>query len=207
MDEDYPKTLLEMEHRFATEDACREYLTKLRWPTGFVCPACQGKGGSTTPLDMPRLSAPVHGDRRHYSRGNSPAATSLVSCGVAAYEPEVRCQCVGRTARSGSGQLRNGLELASQTAPGHGATGKGSSQGHRRSRRSFRGWGECGHWARWNRENAGCHRSRRRRQGYRSNPLGTSARRLEPQLAWVYPTIGRLWKHASHGRLGSISGP
>lgn len=45
MDEDYPKTLLEMERRFATEDACREYLTELRWPTGFVCPECQGKGG------------------------------------------------------------------------------------------------------------------------------------------------------------------
>jgi len=45
MDEDYPKTLLEMENRFATEDACREYLTKLRWPTGFICPACQGNVG------------------------------------------------------------------------------------------------------------------------------------------------------------------
>ena len=45
MDEDYPKTLLEMERKFATEDACREYLTKLRWPTGFICPACQGKVG------------------------------------------------------------------------------------------------------------------------------------------------------------------
>ncbi len=34
-----------MEQRFATEDACREYLTRLRWPTGFICPACQGKIG------------------------------------------------------------------------------------------------------------------------------------------------------------------
>jgi transposase-like protein len=40
-EEDYPKTLLEMEARFATEEACREYLTKLRWPKGFICPACQ----------------------------------------------------------------------------------------------------------------------------------------------------------------------
>jgi len=45
VDEDYPKTLLEMERRFATEDACREYLTRLRWRTGFICPACQGKVG------------------------------------------------------------------------------------------------------------------------------------------------------------------
>src|SRR5260221_1737874 len=45
MAEDYPKTMLEMEQTFATEDACREYLTQLRWPTGFVCPACQCKVG------------------------------------------------------------------------------------------------------------------------------------------------------------------
>lgn len=34
-----------MERRFATEDACREYLTKLRWGDGFLCPACEGKVG------------------------------------------------------------------------------------------------------------------------------------------------------------------
>ena len=45
MDEDYPKTLLEMERRFSSEDTCRDYLTKLRWPSGFICPVCQGKVG------------------------------------------------------------------------------------------------------------------------------------------------------------------
>lgn len=45
MDEDYPKHMLEMEQRFGTEDACRQYLIQLRWPNGFVCPACQGKAG------------------------------------------------------------------------------------------------------------------------------------------------------------------
>jgi transposase-like protein len=40
MVEDYPKTILEMEQRFATDDACRDYLFQLRWPTGFVCPRC-----------------------------------------------------------------------------------------------------------------------------------------------------------------------
>jgi transposase-like protein len=38
--EDYPKTLLEFERRFATDEACRLYLEQLRWPEGFVCPAC-----------------------------------------------------------------------------------------------------------------------------------------------------------------------
>lgn len=40
MVEDYPQTLLEFEHRFATDQACRDYLIQLRWPHGFVCPHC-----------------------------------------------------------------------------------------------------------------------------------------------------------------------
>ncbi len=38
--EDYPRTVLELEDRFRTEEACREYLLQLRWPDGFVCPRC-----------------------------------------------------------------------------------------------------------------------------------------------------------------------
>ena len=37
---DYPRTLPEFETRFATEEACREYLFRLRWPSGFRCPRC-----------------------------------------------------------------------------------------------------------------------------------------------------------------------
>ena len=40
--EDYPQTLLDLESRFATEDACRDYLIQLRWPDGFRCPRCSG---------------------------------------------------------------------------------------------------------------------------------------------------------------------
>jgi transposase-like protein len=43
MVEDYPKTLMELEERFATEEQCRAYLTELRWPEGFVCPSCGGQ--------------------------------------------------------------------------------------------------------------------------------------------------------------------
>jgi transposase-like protein/ribosomal protein L37AE/L43A len=41
--EDYPRTLTEFEARFATEEACRAYLSQLRWPDGFVCPRCGGR--------------------------------------------------------------------------------------------------------------------------------------------------------------------
>jgi transposase-like protein len=40
--EDYPKTLIEFESRFSTEEQCREYLIQKRWPNGFNCPKCNG---------------------------------------------------------------------------------------------------------------------------------------------------------------------
>ncbi len=40
MVEDYPRSLLEFEDRFRTEDACWLYLVQLRWPTGFCCQRC-----------------------------------------------------------------------------------------------------------------------------------------------------------------------
>jgi transposase-like protein len=42
MSEDYPRTLMELEQRFSTDAACRQYLFALRWPAGFVCPRCGG---------------------------------------------------------------------------------------------------------------------------------------------------------------------
>jgi len=38
--EDYPWDWMEFEDRFATEEACRAYLIRLRWPEGFRCPRC-----------------------------------------------------------------------------------------------------------------------------------------------------------------------
>jgi transposase-like protein len=38
--EDYPRTLAELEGRFSSEEACREYLSRLRWPEGFLCSGC-----------------------------------------------------------------------------------------------------------------------------------------------------------------------
>jgi transposase-like protein len=35
--DDYPRTVAEFEARFATEEACRAYLSRLRWPEGFRC--------------------------------------------------------------------------------------------------------------------------------------------------------------------------
>lgn len=40
MAKEYPGTLLEFEHWFRTEESCRDYMIKLRWPEGFRCPKC-----------------------------------------------------------------------------------------------------------------------------------------------------------------------
>jgi len=44
MAENYPRTVLDLEEWFATEEACREYLARLRWPEGFVCGRCGASG-------------------------------------------------------------------------------------------------------------------------------------------------------------------
>lgn len=43
IEEDFPKTVLEFDRRFASEEACREYLVRVRWPEGFRCPSCSGQ--------------------------------------------------------------------------------------------------------------------------------------------------------------------
>ncbi len=44
--EDYPRTVAEFESRFSTEGGCREYLVRMRWPSGFRCPKCGGTKAS-----------------------------------------------------------------------------------------------------------------------------------------------------------------
>lgn len=38
--QDYPRTWQEFETWFSSDEACAAYLEGLRWPEGFVCPAC-----------------------------------------------------------------------------------------------------------------------------------------------------------------------
>lgn len=43
--EEYPRTLREFETQFSTVGSCHEFLFRLRWPGGFVCPQCGKHGG------------------------------------------------------------------------------------------------------------------------------------------------------------------
>ena len=37
---DFPRTVLEFQRQFRTEETCLQYLIDSRWPDGFVCPRC-----------------------------------------------------------------------------------------------------------------------------------------------------------------------
>ena len=67
--EDYPRDLLEFESRFATEQACRDYLFALRWPNGSV--------GSLEVVNAPKLQIAT----RHYAQDDRVEVTG--SRGVA----------------------------------------------------------------------------------------------------------------------------
>lgn len=42
---DYPRSFPEFREWFPDEGSCVEYLERLRWPEGFVCPLCGASGG------------------------------------------------------------------------------------------------------------------------------------------------------------------
>jgi transposase-like protein len=48
--QDYPRNWVQFLDWFHSEDACRSYLNKLRWPSGFVCQKCgqPGNAGRST---------------------------------------------------------------------------------------------------------------------------------------------------------------
>src|SRR5271166_3588001 len=51
---DYPRTFHEMDQWFRSDIACREYIQRLRWPNGFVCPEC-GVAGEPWMMSRGRL--------------------------------------------------------------------------------------------------------------------------------------------------------
>ncbi len=70
----YPKTRQEFDALFSTNEACMEYLGKLRWPEGFVCPKCGGSKSWVTGRSLwhcagcGRQQSPVEGTLLHRTR-------------------------------------------------------------------------------------------------------------------------------------------
>jgi transposase-like protein len=70
----FPRNLMEFLDRFATNDACLEYLRRVRWPEGFACPQCGSREGWTTARGTwfcggcNRQTSPTAGTILHNSR-------------------------------------------------------------------------------------------------------------------------------------------
>ena len=54
---EYPRTLQEFDNWFSTEDACIDYLEKLRWGDGFQCPLCHERKGWRMATGLIRCAA------------------------------------------------------------------------------------------------------------------------------------------------------
>jgi transposase-like protein len=71
---DFPRNMLEFLDRFATEEACLDYLCQVRWPEGFVCPQCTSRQGWTTARgnifcgQCQRQTSPTAGTILHHCR-------------------------------------------------------------------------------------------------------------------------------------------
>jgi len=57
---DYPRTLQEFDKWFYTEQACIDYLFRLRWPQGFTCQVCDAHRGWKIGADLIRCSVCRH---------------------------------------------------------------------------------------------------------------------------------------------------
>lgn len=53
---DYPRTLQEFSEWFPSEEACAQYLSRLRWADGFRCPGCGGDKAWPTSRDELRCT-------------------------------------------------------------------------------------------------------------------------------------------------------
>ncbi len=130
---DDPRTFQDMDDWFQREAGCRAYIRRLRWPDGFVCRYCGFVGEpwvtaqgvlicKACNTEISLTAGTVFQDTRKPLRTWFLARWFITSQknGVSA---------LGLAAGAGTGKLRNGLDMAAQTAQRDGATGSGFLSG------------------------------------------------------------------------------
>ena len=126
--EDYPQNLPEFEARFSSEEACREYLFRLRWPDGFRCPGCGC--GKSWPLRKVLLQCAACGRQTSVTAGTifqdtrSPLPLWFRAMWWVTTQ-KTGASALGLQRVLGLQQVRNGLDLAAQNAARDGAAGTG----------------------------------------------------------------------------------
>src|SRR5680860_1531953 len=95
---DYPGTWPAFREWFPDDAACAVFLERLRWPDGFVCPACGQAGGWRV------------GGGRHDLRGHADAAEFVVRGGLVCDQPEAGAQRARASERVGAWQLPDRMD-------------------------------------------------------------------------------------------------
>ena len=204
-----PRTLQELEERFMTEAAGRDYLARLRWGWGFVCPACDGTeavGHRARALDVHGLWAPGVGDGGHDLRGHAYPADALVPGDLVGGQPEERRQRLGLAARPRFGQLPHGLDVAAQAPPRDGAPGSGLGGG--RGGRNYRRRGRAGRGTSPPRqESPGGHCRRGAWPQHRPNPDAAGGRCVGRKPAGLRAAVRRAGHRCDHRRAAELPRP
>lgn len=124
MKKDDPPTLLEFEARFASGEACREYLQQLRWPEYFVCSRCGG--GRDWPTTRGRLICRWCRYQTSVTAGaisqDTPKALRLWFPAI--WHVTSQKNGAGATGLQrvlGLGKLSEGVDVASPASAGHGS--------------------------------------------------------------------------------------
>ena len=96
--------LTELEANFTTEDACRAYLARLRWPTGFRCDHCGSAKAlaSARSEGVCRMWVPDFGHSRNDLPGYADSLASVVSRHVVGDHTEERGERVGTATSAGT---------------------------------------------------------------------------------------------------------
>ena len=133
---DYPRTFQEMDEWFRSDAACREYIQRLRWPDGFMCPEC-GVAGDPWMMSRGRLRCRACEWETSLTAGTvfQDTRKSLRTWFLAMWfvtSQKNGVSALGLQRVLGLGQLRNGLDLAPQAAASDGPAWSGLPHGHRR---------------------------------------------------------------------------
>jgi hypothetical protein len=113
--EDYPRSLAELETRFGTEQACRDYLMKLRMASGIRLSPLQyavSLGNQPKPAGVYEMSVPGISHGGHDISGYAETTDIVVPGNLVGYRSEEWCQRLGCATDSGTGQLHHGMDLA-----------------------------------------------------------------------------------------------
>lgn len=138
--EEFPRSLMEFDRQFAAEQACRDYLFRLRWPEGFRCPRCSAS--RYWPVRSVLLECAECGHQMSVTEGTIFQDTRklLTEWFRAMYwviHPEERVQRAGPTTRTRTEELQDRLDLAAQVASRDGPAGTQPADGTGRGGRDF----------------------------------------------------------------------